>query len=1202
MAVTTTARRKSQQKSQKDEKKKEEGKLSLAQRKANQGLPRYLQRKLAVGPAGDAYEAEADRVADHVASSGVIGSRPVGIQRAKEPEKKETKAPTPSEKKAVEPPKPADKKPAPPRVQKKDIDVSGQVEQAQKEEEQRLKSVAQASPAVQRRPLEGGSLAPSTKQDVPLRRKPVISRRIQRFAAGDSGGTVDQDTERAIERRRGSGRALPDEVRKGMEERIGEPFDRVRIHDDAEAAVLASSMNAQAFTVGNDIYFNRGRYQPHSAEGQHLLAHELTHVVQQGGAVDGAQRRIEPEDNGQPHPQRSPAARKLRELEHLELPPVKRRHLGTYRERAGTTRLMRLRGYRRGRPGQVGIWRSRVRPDPAKVEQKLERTNPRVELPARDDDPISFEAASRDFTVSRQKFFELLQIPKWDRRGQRVPGRGYQVDHIVELQLSGEHGTGSGNSIENMELLDQPSNSSSGSTIMNGIYTKLREYLAVVAPNESLRDWLTKHDIIFERVSVGTGGSPESESSYWTRQEIMNAEPASVLKGILPGNVQGTPTQFALLTGPGGRLIQRFSHRANETSFAPRRNQAESIKGLVINRITLNDEGGTLEANWSLPRSRRRGAEWADPGPVTISIVKTSPYAGYLREVPQLITDLNMMSPVRFSSLTVERTGVYGEGVLEPTFPLFAGNPITILFEGDDITFSHEFSPESLNSPIPGITFDDATLRVFYSARRGLGLEGMLFFSAGSLGSGHLLASISSDGPAFEGAFSFDTALFDRAMVRVWYRNRIFGGEGTIAIDRPDKIRGIRSAEVTVFVNGNDWALQGSAEPSIPGIEQASIGVRKVEDSLIFDGDVALEQNAIIRSGSIHVTLTKQNESYKVAARGTAQPNVANLDASLSVSYDDGLFSAEATVSHQRDRMSGSITVGVTNAPISEEGRPEGTPEAGADELRLYGSGFVTLRLSRWLEGTAGVRILPNGELEVRGRLGVSRPLIIFDEERWDRQLLSVNFDIPIFGVSVLGQRIGIFCTIGGDLQLLAGVGPAQFRNVAVEVIYNPSHPELTEVTGTAQFYLPADAGLELGVYAGIGAGIPVVSATAGIRFSGKLGLQAHVSSDLVVNWSPANGLSIDNTIEATMQPVFKFGINGFVRVQADLLLKTINLYRKDWKLANYEYGSGYTLGISMPIRYREGQPFNPSFSDVRLTYPNINPRQVLGDIFDRIV
>lgn len=88
----------------------------------------------------------------------------------------------------------------------------------------------------------------------------------------------------------GGGQPLPADTRSDMESRFGQYFGDVRIHADGGAHESAKSVNAQAYTVGSNIVFQRDKYDPSSPEGRHMLAHELTHVVQQrSGPVDGSE-------------------------------------------------------------------------------------------------------------------------------------------------------------------------------------------------------------------------------------------------------------------------------------------------------------------------------------------------------------------------------------------------------------------------------------------------------------------------------------------------------------------------------------------------------------------------------------------------------------------------------------------------------------------------------------------------------------------------------------------------------------------------------------------------------------------------------------------------------------------------------------------------------------------------------------------------
>jgi len=90
-----------------------------------------------------------------------------------------------------------------------------------------------------------------------------------------------------------SGQPMPESSRKFFEPRFGQDFSNVRIHTDQVAAKSAQSVNALAYTSGNNIVFNSGQYSPESDNGKKLMAHELTHVVQQNSSSSGVQRQIQ---------------------------------------------------------------------------------------------------------------------------------------------------------------------------------------------------------------------------------------------------------------------------------------------------------------------------------------------------------------------------------------------------------------------------------------------------------------------------------------------------------------------------------------------------------------------------------------------------------------------------------------------------------------------------------------------------------------------------------------------------------------------------------------------------------------------------------------------------------------------------------------------------------------------------------------------
>jgi hypothetical protein len=127
--------------------------------------------------------------------------------------------------------------------------------------------------AVQRVPGYG-----SDAEEETVRMKPMVQ-----LKGASVGGVAPPDLEEAIQRERSRGQALADNIRNPMENAFGADFGGVRIHTDNTADQLNQSIQAKAFTTEQDVFFRQGAYAPQSKGGQELLAHELTHVVQQNG-------------------------------------------------------------------------------------------------------------------------------------------------------------------------------------------------------------------------------------------------------------------------------------------------------------------------------------------------------------------------------------------------------------------------------------------------------------------------------------------------------------------------------------------------------------------------------------------------------------------------------------------------------------------------------------------------------------------------------------------------------------------------------------------------------------------------------------------------------------------------------------------------------------------------------------------------------
>lgn len=146
------------------------------------------------------------------------------------------------------------------------------------------------------------------KSDTTIQRKCAAceaeGENIQRKSSNTEGGTPS-NIESQLNSSKGGGSPLPDNTRTSMESAMGADFSNVRVHTGSNAMQMSQDLNAQAFTHGSDVYFNAGKYNPSGTEGSHLLAHELTHTVQQGSINKKIQKQQISQTSIKEHGERS---------------------------------------------------------------------------------------------------------------------------------------------------------------------------------------------------------------------------------------------------------------------------------------------------------------------------------------------------------------------------------------------------------------------------------------------------------------------------------------------------------------------------------------------------------------------------------------------------------------------------------------------------------------------------------------------------------------------------------------------------------------------------------------------------------------------------------------------------------------------------------------------------------------------------------
>ena len=1168
----------------------------------------FIQPKLDFGKSGDKYEVEADRVADqivanHQTSTTSFFSPNVNpIQRQADEELKQ------QEESLQEKPIATSITPIVQLQPEEELQQKKEDELQQKEDDDRL----------QRQALNGGE---------------------------DSGDAPSIESN--LNSSKGGGSPLPEKTRSEMEDGFGTDFGNVRVHTDSNAVEMSKNIGAQAFTHGNDIFFNKGKYNPDNNSGKHLLAHELTHTVQQGASVQQKviQKVGEEENAFQPPKGVKPLSEENGKFSFKE---------GNYTTefKNGDNKALKLPKI------SLPILKERnsklfnppfVVPEGRKTHQKENWKNAVNEPTIKHlDDKINEATASGGFSKvenvedrtyffkgkknagfrifgKRQQLLELAKIPIWDKKNNPST---FQVDHVVEHQLGGK------DDITNYELLEASANSSSGSSIAWEMNKRIKHAYDILnsdyyqnrsgkekpnlpnppeRPNQYVNKFLEqKFTISFMSNDFKLKTNSDKSTPYWSASHIEKGQHFNVIKPLtgkelLKMGTEDDPAMFVSPTG-GERLKIPKGNAYPVVNWLPRvdlksRPDFENLT-LNVDAYKASDKqkksvtASYSDMTWYLDRLPDTYIFYVKKGKTIEKALSGS--GGVFQSLR-----LPGMSPIRINSLELTENGFQGIGKVLPDVPFISKADIDIVIDGNGIRLRKLFGSEELSLPAP-FKINNATLEVSFGTK-GLGIEGLVNFGINNVGEGHIGAAASTSGGfELEGAFNFDSKLFDPAKIDVEYKNNIWTIGGTIGIPK-GKINGVKKATITATYSENTFTAAGEAELDIPGIQKGTMEATYNDQGFSIGGDFKLKDDIPgIRGGKVRATVSKQNgeEGYSVAVSGTAQPSIPGINTSLTVSYENGALTIEGSAAYGRGMLSGTVQIGATNKSIGEDGQPTGNPD---DTMRVYGGGSLTLQLTPWLAATAGVKFLENGEIEVTGRIGLPSTVNVFDRKSIDKNLFNIpTVEIPIFAIPLGPRSIGIVARITGGLDFSAGFGPGQLRKLYADVTYNPDHEEQTTISGHGEFAIPADAGLTLRGDLGLGVSVAIASLSGGIEIAGTLGLAGEALASVDVNWSPQTGLALDALGRITVNPKFKFDINAFARASLDLWLVSLS---ETWRynLASFSWGPDIQFGIVFPVHYKEGEPFNMSFDDIQVIYPKINvvnmakglARDVKDKIFD---
>lgn len=1132
----------------------------------------YIQTKLSVSTPGDSHEQEADRVADEVVSRSAANnasSTNTVVPGSSQPEKTLGNA------------------------QSLQTKISRVPEESIAKMDDETESVSDTSPDTE-------------------------------STSSESENTVSADVEQQIESLKGNGSQLSDDVRSEMESQFSHDFSSVCIHNDAAADALCKQLSARAFTVGNDIFFASGEYAPTTQEGKRLLAHELTHVVQQGKGVTRQVMRAAQPDSANPgqfidtqsginyrfDPSATP---KKLTISDVKIPQFKMdRHAGLYQGRS----LFVRKGPRA--TSQREVWINYF------SSNAIQNMGVFANLPAEEIKFFKSNKVNNFYLFGNTSELQPKFVrPFWDSNHHP---RTFEVDHRLEDQLGGNSaGTGQlpeidNDQLNNYELLERGANGASGRALDGHINDRLTTAITSFSAqgiSSSVRHIRSNYIVEFTGVTAD-GASYENSSAYWLSDNIKTGQHLQDFE-LLVGAGE-TPEG---IPAPTASVKLFLSQTGGNPKDAPRQPNArveiyERLFSTGPIQFSADGNSAVIPAEAFRASQDSPSAKAAYPNidltfeRIRLPVPSAEGHFYRILRDPTLNSarrgtfqslSIPGFSPIQIDNLDLDPVlGFIGGGKLLPSVPLFANADIDVLVLGGEVRIQKTFSLDEISVPSP-FHVDDASVTLFISSTGGLGIEGNVGITIEHIGKCNINAELStSNGLLLQGRFNFDEGLFngiDASVEASFHRQNIFDEAdhghwsmgGQVVIPR-GKISGIETATVNLSYSDQEgFSAHGEATLSVPGVENGTIDItHNEEEGMVIAGQFNLRQGRGIRGGQISARVQEKPDGsgYAVTAHGEAQPDIPGINSNLIVDYNDGAFTAEVTADYSRGMLSGQIHAGVTNRTVNEDGTLAETPSEN-NELVVFGDGQLTIRIAPWLQGTAGVRFAPNGEITVIGEIGLPDQLEIFARREINRSIFSIAVQAPIFP--------GIVAEVGGGLSATAGIGPGVIDQLVLRVEYNPAREEDTHVTGDAHLNIPANAGLRLNVRAGIGLGITGASATGGLDIGGTLGIEGAAEAGVHVDWTPATGLDITAELAVHAQPSFTFDIGGYVSVRA----LGFEVYDNRWQFASYTFGSDYRFGIRLPIHYHEGEPFDISTDDIEFEVPDIDTNQLLRGLIARI-
>jgi hypothetical protein len=526
----------------------------------------------------------------------------------------------------------------------------------------------------------------------------------------------------------------------------------------------------------------------------------------------------------------------------------------------------------------------------------------------------------------------------------------------------------------------------------------------------------------------------------------------------------------------------------------------------------------------------------------------------------------------------------YGEwrasGELTPSLPLLSKMKVVLEVANEKLTGGIKVDPELMKQalPIPGLVIDPVTLEIMivdgtFSATGGFD------FRYGSTVHGNITASF-TDSFTATGSIFLNIPGIDQAEGHAWVRQGHFGADITVGT-KQIKFPGVSAAQLTVSVVDGVMAGTGNIHLKIPGLDNAVL-VFKADST----GQYSIEGTAtgkIPGTKDVRVDITYLPGGI-LGGKGTASLLIPGLESAvINLVYAGGLFSGGADLPYKRGRLTGTVHAALSPAH------------------KLSGSGELNYEVAPKLIVLVGIELREDGTAKIDGGLKLPDPLILWDPlPNKEITIFSVHPpEIPIFAIPIGPKSVGLVAKFGATLKAEAGLGPLQILKGQILTSFDPSKDEgafTFEASGT--IYFPAHAGLTLSLTGDLGLDLLIVEADGGIGVDATAELVGAINLPIDLKYQ-AGKFSVDAKPYGSVfiQPHFEFKGDAHVKIYTDLLVTELVYYRHKWPLFDYKWDPDFKFELTFPLHYVFGEPFSIDTDQVHFKHPDFNFTKMLKDL-----